>query len=84
MNLSVIKYQDKWLIAENYCYRDTGGTTGSIDRAPMGRYGYDRCWDDREKWACTNHFARKFDSKGEAEQYLDENYEMMCSAPNSF
>ncbi|QDU50286.1 hypothetical protein [Gimesia panareensis] len=85
MNLSVVEENGKWIIAENYRFIETGGNYGSIDRQAGGRYGFDRCWrKERDAWSNQRHFARRFDSEEEANQYLQENYEMMCNAPNSF
>lgn len=87
MSLSVIKQMVKghevWIIADNYRFIETGGIRGSLDRPLRGRYTFDQCWNGK-RWTCQVGFAIQFITEEVARQYLKENYELICSAPDAF
>lgn len=89
MSLSVVKEfvrgREAWIIADNYRYIEVGGMTGKFtcDSPMNGRYTFDQCWKGNG-WSCQSYFAMTFESAEEAQQYLNDNQELIYSVPNAF
>jgi hypothetical protein len=77
--MQVIQQGQQWVIARNFRQLDMNGLSGSRSRsASRVREMYD-CWTGKE-WAGSRSLARVFQTAEEAQQYIDDNWDLFIWA----
>jgi hypothetical protein len=70
--ISIFTHGDKFMIVQGAKLLERQGITGSRGRLP-GVPTFDECWTG-DHWAPQASFGLKFDSREEAQAYLDEHF----------
>ena len=74
MTIELFQDGEKWLLAKNLRFEDTGGIHGKPGPSPRGRDNCDGFWSrEKEKWVGTRGMGTRFDSIEEALDYMEEN-----------
>ncbi len=73
--VSAFQVGDKWIIARNPGEIPNPSINGTLSQSP-GRITHGGCWTG-EKWAAQTNFAKLFDSRNLALEYLQQNRQVV-------